>query len=202
MNSTRKALFRMFFIAMLVIALGLFIQTGQSASQFSLEPLPTIQTTLVPGVEWVTVRDLNVETTTIWQENGQVFGISRPIINSARDAALFEELIESRLDSLPDDQALTAEVTFKTSLSLTEVEALLGQHNIASLLASGEGCSTGRVAYPPSDMPVEVQENFGEIFESLSGGTPAPILSPDNYIAAKIRANAFLLRTLTQSFYG
>ncbi len=185
-------------IAFCLIALGVFFQTGQSAPLFSTEPLPTIQITLRPGVEWMTVRNLPVEASTIWQENGQVFAFSRPLINSARDAALYKELLEGRLDSLPDDQMLTAEITFKIPLSLSEIEPLLGQHNIISLLASGDEGSTGRIAYPPNDIPPEVQEDFSQVFESLSGGAPAPDLSPDNYIAAKVRAAAFLLRALVR----
>ncbi len=196
MNSTKKTLFGAFFIITIFIALVVFIQTGQSASQFSLEPLPTIQATLLPGVEWVTVRNLNVETTTIWQEDGQVFGISSPVINSARDAALYQELLEGRLNSLPDEQVLTAEITFKAPLSLTDIESLLGQGNIVSLLASGEGGSTGHVAYPPKDIPAEFQEEFSQVYEALSGGTPAPSLSPDNYIAVTVKSSALLLRAL------
>ena len=198
MNLTRRALFRVFFITLLVMTLGAFIQTGQSASQFSPDPLPTVQVTLPPGVDWVTVRDLNVETTTIWQENGQVFAISRPLINSARDAALYQELIEGRLNSLPDEQVLTAEVTFKDSLSLAGIESLLEQYTIVSLLASGDGGSTRQVAYPPDDVPAELQTEFNQVFEALSGGTPAPGLSPDNYIAATVKSSALLLRNLAQ----
>ncbi len=198
MNTTKKSFFRVLLITLSFIALGMFFQTGRSASQFSLEPLPTIQTTLLPGVEWVTVRNLNVETTTIWQENGQVFATSSAVINSAWDAALYQELLEGRLNSLPDEQVLTAEVTFKDSLSLTGIESLLGQYTIISLLASGEGGSTGHVTYPPEDIPAEFQDEFSQVYEALSGGTPAPSLSPDNYIAATVKANALLLRDLAQ----
>ena len=198
MNTTKKILFRALFIALCFIALGVFFQTGQSASLFGVEPLPTIQTTLRPGVEWMTVRNLPVEASTIWQANGQVFALSRPLINSARDAALFQELLKSRLNSLPDDQILTAEITFKVPLSLTDVESLLGQGNIVSLLGSGDGGSSGRVAYPPEDVPAVVQEDFSRVFESISGGTPAPSLSFDHYVAAKVSASALVLRALAQ----
>jgi hypothetical protein len=198
MSSTKKSLIRAFFIMMLFIALGVFSQTGQSVSEFSQEPLPTIEVTLLPGVEWATVRSLNVETTTIWQEDGQVFGISSAVINSARDVALYHELVAGRLNSLPDEQILTAEVTFKDSLSLAGIESVLAQYTIISLLASGVGGSTGHVAYPPENIPVDVQEEFSQVYEALSGGTPSPSLSPDNYIAATVKASAALLHDLAQ----
>src|SRR5919109_274807 len=100
MNIGTKSLFRVLSIIVCLIVLGMFFQTGQSAPPFSPNPLPTIQITLRPGVDWMTVRDLNVEASTIWQENGQVFALSRPIINSALDAALYQELLEDRLNSL------------------------------------------------------------------------------------------------------
>jgi hypothetical protein len=176
----------------------MFIQTGQSASQFSPDPLPTIQTTLHPGVEWVTVRSLPVEASTIWQEKGQVFAFSRPLINSAQDAALYRELLEVRLNSLPDEQVLMAEVTFKASLPLVGIESLLDGYTIISLLTSDEDSSTRQVAYPPEDVPAEFQTEFSQVYETLSGGTPAPSLSPDNYIAATVKTSALLLRELAQ----
>lgn len=197
--NTKKSLFRVLLITLCFIALGMFFQTGKSASLYSAEPLPTIEATLRPGVDWVTVRNLSVEASTIWQENGQVFAISRPIIDNARDAAFYQELLEDRLNSIANDQVLTAEITFKIALSLTEVESLLGQTTIISLLASGDGGSTGQVAYPPEDVPAEFQEEFNQVFEALNGGTPAPSLSPNNYIAASVSANTFLLRALTHA---
>lgn len=198
MNTTKKSLFRMLFIVLIFIALGMFIQTGRSASLYSTEPEPTIIATLRPGVDWVTVRNLPVEASTIWQEDGQVYAFSRPIVDSAQDAALYQELLEGRLNSLPDEQVLTAEVTFKDSLSITGIESLLGQYTIISLLASGQEGSTGRVAYPPEDIPVEFQAEFSQVYEALSGGTPAPSLSPDNYVAATVKSSAPLLRELAQ----
>jgi len=198
MNATKKILFRTLVVILIFIALGIFFQTGQSASPFSPDPLPTIQITPREGVDWVTVRNLQVEASTIWQENGQVFGFSRPMINNAQDAALYQELLEGRLNSLPDTQVLTAEVTFKDSLSITGIESLLGQYAIISLLASGEDGSTGQVSYPPDDIPAELQSEFSQVYEALSGGTPAPSLSPDNYIAATVKASALLLRELAQ----
>src|SRR6266545_2764202 len=128
MNTTKKSLFRMLLIASCFIVLATFFQTGQSAPMFSVEPLPTRQITPRPGVEWMTVRNLPVEASTIWQENGQVFAFSRPLINSAQDATLYQELLEGRLNSLPDEQVLTAEVTFKAPLSLVGIESLLGPY--------------------------------------------------------------------------
>jgi hypothetical protein len=64
MNFTKKPPFGMFVVIIIFVALGMSIQTGQSASPFSPDPLPTIQATLRPGVDWVTVRNLNVETRT------------------------------------------------------------------------------------------------------------------------------------------
>jgi hypothetical protein len=199
MNTAKKTLFRTIIITMSLVALGVFFQTGRSAPMFSEEPLPTVQVTLRPGVEWMTIRNLPVEASTIWQENGQVFAYSRPIINSARDAALYQELIAGRLNSLPDEQVLTAEVTFKAPLSLTGIDALLsGGYTVISLLAGGDNGSTGRVSYPPEEIPAGVQEGFSQIYEALSGGTPAPSLSPDNYIAATVKASTLLLRELAQ----
>jgi hypothetical protein len=179
MNTAKKSLFRIILITMCLVALGAFFQTGRSAPMFSEEPLPTVQVTLRPGIEWMTIRNLPVEASTIWQENGQIFAYSLPIINSAQDAALYQELLQSRLDSLPDEQVLKAEVTFKAPLTLAGIESLLGQYTILSMLAGGEDGSTGRVSYPPEEVPVEVQEGFSQIYEALSGGTPAPSLSPD-----------------------
>ena len=198
LTKTKKTLFGVSFIIVLFIASRVFIQTGRSASQFSLAPLPTLQVALPPGVEWVTVRNLPVRSSTIWQENGQVFGISHPLIDSAQDAALYQGLIESRLASLPDDQVLMAEVTFKALCSLTGIDSLLDEYTIITLLGSGDGGSTAQVAYPPDDIPTELQDDFSQIFKSLSGGTPAPSLSPDNYIAVTVKASVILLRDLAQ----
>jgi hypothetical protein len=152
-------------------------------SQLGFEPQSTI---------------FEITSTTIWQENGQVFGISSTVINTARDAALYQELLEGRLNSLPDEEVLTAEVTFKAPLSLTGIESLLGQYTIISLQASGEDGSTRQVAYPPDDVPAELQTEFSQVFEALSGGTPAPSLSPENYVAATVKASSLLLRELAQ----
>lgn len=198
MKSTKKNLFRIIFIIILLTALTMIFETVQSAPLFSPVPLPTIQATLRPGIEWMTVRNLSVEASTIWQENGQVFGFSRPIINNPQDAFVYQELLKDRLNSLPDEQILTAEVTFKAPLTLSGIENLLSQYTIVSLLASGENGSTSQVAYPPESIPIEVQEEFNQTYEALSGGTPAPSLSPDSYIAATVKASPILLRELAQ----
>lgn len=144
----------------------------------------------------MTVRNLPVEASTIWQEQGQVFAFSRPVINDARDAASFQHLVHSRLTSLSTDRVLTAEVTFELPLTLPEVESLIGGHNLVSLLSIAEDGSTGRTAYPPEEVPDSVEESFSAVFESLSRGTPAPDLNPGSFIAAEVRADVSLLRAL------
>jgi hypothetical protein len=167
-----------------------------ATSIYSRQPLPTIEATLRPGVEWVTFRNLPGEASTIWQEQGQVYGFSRPLIEDVRDAAAFRDLVGGRLGDLPMDRQLVAEVTLTIPLSLTQVTALVGEHNILSLLSISQDGSTGRSPYPPHEPPNAIAQGFGSAFQALSGGTPAPELNPDSYIALRIQAQARLLRAL------
>jgi hypothetical protein len=198
MNINRNRFVKLILFVLCFLSVSMFFQPAKGAPFYSPEPLPTLDVTPLPGIDWVTVRNLSVESSSIWQTNGQVFASSRPLINNTLDAALYRELIESRLSALPDSQILTAEVTFQAPLSLTQVESILGQGTVVSLLGSDAGGSTGRVSYPPDNLPTGFQQEFNQLFESISGGTPAPSLSFDHYIAAEVRASTLQLRAITQ----